>query len=59
MIIAVGFRVRSRNGVIFRQWAAERHEYMTMADWAKHLDNRFIVFVLDILIIGRIDNNYF
>ena len=43
MIIAVGFRVRSRNGVIFRQWAAERkaerHEYMTMADWAKHLDN--------------------
>lgn len=43
MIIAVGFRVRSRNGVIFRQWAAERHEYMTMADWAKHLDNVLIM----------------
>ena len=29
MIIAVGFRVRSRNGVIFRQWAAERiQEYI-------------------------------
>lgn len=29
MIIALGFRVRSRNGVIFRQWAAERiQEYI-------------------------------
>ena len=29
MIIAVGFRVRSRNGVVFRQWATERiHEYI-------------------------------
>ena len=28
MIIAVGFRVRSRNGVAFRQWATKRlHEY--------------------------------
>lgn len=29
MIIAVGFRVRSRNGVIFRKWAGERlNEYI-------------------------------
>ena len=40
MILAVGFRVRSRNGVLFRKWAGERLKEMGGGGYWKELLNR-------------------